>query len=106
MTGRAAERHAAEIAKARDEARELLRDAQAKTQAALDEKQEALSAELAKQASDAESRIAAAREEAMASVRGIAVDAAEAVASRLTGSNIDRAAAEKAVDDALQRRAH
>lgn len=102
----AAETYEAAISKARDEARDILRDAQAKTQAALDARQDALAGELAKQAAEAEGRISAARDEAMSSVREIAVDAASAVASRLVGADVGQDKAASAVDAALASRSH
>ena len=102
---KAAETHEAALAQARDEAREIVREAHAKTQADLDARQEKLAADIARQTTEAEGRIAAAKTEAMSSVREIAVEAAQAVASRLTGGvDADKAAA--AVDAALARRAH
>jgi len=96
----AAETHAAAIAKARDEARDYLREAQAATQAELDKRQTARTDEIGKQAAAAEGRIAEARDAALASVREIAVDAAGAVTERLIGVTPDTAKVESAVDAA------
>lgn len=101
----AAETHAAALARARDEAREILRDAHAATQADLDARQTEVAAEIARQTDAAESRIAAARDEAMASVRDIAVDAAGAIAERLIGDAKATASA-NAVDAVLAARGH
>ncbi len=102
----AAAAHEAAIAKARDEARDVLREAQAATQADLDARQAALADEIAKQTEAAEGRIKAARDEAMSSVREIAVDAAQAVADRFAGGTVDRAKAESAVDAVMAERSH
>lgn len=101
----AAETHEAALAKARDEAREILREAHAATQADLDARQAKLGEEIAQQTAAAESRIAAARDEAMAGVRDIAADAAGAIAERLVGG-VDRSATDSAVDAALAARSH
>jgi F-type H+-transporting ATPase subunit b len=97
----AAETHEAAIAKARDDARDELRTAQAALQADLDARQEVISKELADQASAAEARIAEASKEAMASVREIAVETAQAAAGHLIGGNVDEAKAASAVDSVL-----
>ncbi len=102
----AGEAHAAALAVARDEAREILRAAQAKTQADLDGRQAALVGEIAKQADVAESRIVAARDAAMASVREIAVEATSAVAERLIGAPANQAAVAGAVAAVLERQSH
>ena len=103
---KAIETHEAALAGARDEARDIVREAQAATQTDIDARQDKLTAEIAKQTADAEGRIAAARQEAMSSVREIAVEAAQAAASRLTGSDIDADKAAAAVDNALAQRSH
>lgn len=103
---KAAETHEAALVAAREEAREIVREAQAATQADIDARQEKLTSEITKQTADAEGRIAAAKQEAMTSVREIAVEAAQAVASRLTGGTVDSGKAAAAVDDALARRSH
>jgi len=103
---KAAEAHEAALNTARDEAREILREAQATLQADLDARQAKLAAEIVKQTAEAETRIAAARTEAMASVRGIAVDAATAVAERFAGGPVDADKTANAVDAALARSSH
>ncbi len=101
-----AESHAATISKARDEAREALRVAQADTQAALDSRQASLAEEIAKQTSEAEKQISVAKDEAMSNVRDIAIDAAQAIAERLTHSNIDNSKTTAAVESAINQRTH
>jgi F-type H+-transporting ATPase subunit b len=102
----ASEAHQAALAKAKDEARDILRAAHAASQAELDKRQEQLGAEIAKQTAAAESRIGAARDAAMASVRDIAIETAQAVTERLTGAAVEQAQAAKAVDAVLERRGH
>jgi F-type H+-transporting ATPase subunit b len=102
----AAESHQSAIVTAREEAREILREAQAKTQADLDQRQAALTSEIAKQTLAAEGRISAARDAAMASVREIAVEAAQAVSERLTHASVGTNKAASAVDAVLDRRSH
>ena len=53
----------------------------------------------------AETRIAEARAQAMASVREIAVEAAQAMAETLTGGGVDRGRIEGAVEGAMRERA-
>jgi F-type H+-transporting ATPase subunit b len=89
-----------------DRAREALRVAQADTQAALDSRQASLAEEIAKQTSEAEKRISAAKDEAMSNVRDIAIDAAQAIAERLTHSNVDSSKTTAAVDSAINQRTH
>jgi F-type H+-transporting ATPase subunit b len=101
-----AESHAATISKAKDEAREALRVAQADTQAALDSRQTSLAEEIAKQTSEAEKRISVAKDEAMSNVRDIAIEAAQAIAERLTHSNIDNSKTTAAVESAINQRTH
>ena len=101
-----AESHAATISKARDEAREALRVAQADTQATLDSRQTSLAEEIAKQTSEAEKRISVAKDEAMSNVRDIAIEAAQAIAERLTHSNIDNSKTTAAVESAINQRTH
>ena len=101
-----AEQHAETLAKSRDEARKILSAAQAETQADLDKRQALLADDIAKRTADAESRINAAREDAMKGVREIAVDAAGAVAARLLGAEPSAEKAASAVDAAMERRAH
>ena len=80
-----------------------MRAAQAATVADLDARQDVLSKELAAQAIAAEARIAEASRDAMASVREIAVGAAQAAAGHLIGGTVDEAKAATAVDGILNR---
>ena len=94
----------ADLAKARSEAQEQLRAAQArmaeKQAAALD----VVAGEIAQQASAAEARIAGEKNAALADLRSVAVDVAEAAAGRLGGGAVDRARLEAAVDASMEAR--
>ncbi|MBM3506167.1 MAG: F0F1 ATP synthase subunit B' [Alphaproteobacteria bacterium] len=57
-----------------------------------------LDAELAEQSKKADAGIAAARQKAMASLRDVAIDVAQAAAERVTGTSISKDAAAKAID--------
>ena len=88
----------ADLAKARAEAQDQLREAQArmaeKQAAALDK----VSREIGEQADAAEERIAAEKAAAMNELRTVAVEVATAAAGRLSSGSIDRARVEAAVD--------
>lgn len=91
----------ADLAKARAEAQDELRAAQArmaeKQAAALEE----VGKELAAQATAAEQRIASQKADAMADLRSVAVEVAAAASGRLSGSAVDQARLEAAVDAAM-----
>jgi F-type H+-transporting ATPase subunit b len=70
------------------------------------ERQRALAAVLAEQIAAAERRIAAIKDEALAEVRGIAVDVGRAVVEKLTGMTPDRARLAAAVDGSLGGQRH
>lgn len=93
------------LADARNEARDMMRATQDKAAQRSAQAQAELAAELAAQTSEAEARIARARDEALANVRVVAVDAAEAMVTRLVGGAVDRTAVESAVDASLSGRA-
>lgn len=86
------------LAKARAEAQDQLRAAQArmaeKQAAALDD----VSKEIAVQAAAAEQRIASEKAAAMADLRSVAVEVATAAAGRLSSGSIDAGRVEAAVD--------
>jgi F-type H+-transporting ATPase subunit b len=69
------------------------------------ERQRALAATLAEQIAAAERRIAASKEQALAEVRGIAVDVGRSVVEKLTGTVPDAAKLAAAVDSNLSGRA-
>jgi F-type H+-transporting ATPase subunit b len=70
------------------------------------ERQRALAAALAEQIAAAERRIAATKDEALAEVRGIAVDVGCAVVEKLTGVTPDMARMTAAVDGSLGGQGH
>jgi F-type H+-transporting ATPase subunit b len=94
-----------------------LAEARAQAQAAIKETSDRLAAEAAKQQralavtlaapiEAAERRIAATKEQALAEVRGIAVDVGRSVVEKLTGAVPDAAKMAAAVDSSLAGRAH
>ncbi len=88
----------ADLAKARAEAQDQLRAAQARMAeqqaAALDK----VSEEIAAQANTAEQRIASEKAAAMADLRNVAVEVATAASGRLSSGTVDTARVEAAVD--------
>lgn len=94
----------ADLAKARADAQEQLRSAQArmaeKQAAALDE----VSRELSAQADAAEKRIAEQKATAMAELRSVAIEVAEAATGRLAGGSVDRSRIEAAIDTSMEAR--
>jgi len=88
---------AAELAEARARAQRLAADAKAAVAAEAARRQGEEEARLAQVMADAEARIAAARNEAMTHVRGIAAETAEAIVQRLTGQGADAAEVEQAL---------
>jgi F-type H+-transporting ATPase subunit b len=89
-----------EMAAARARAQRVALDAQAQAKAAATARQAQEEARLSEVMAAAEGRIAAARSEAMAHVRTIAVDTAQAMIERLSGTQADRAEVERALADA------
>lgn len=85
------------VADGRARAQAILREAADQNDKAAAERQAALGAQLAKQAGEAESRINEAREEALANIRTVAAETAQAAALRLSGATISQADAEEAV---------
>jgi F-type H+-transporting ATPase subunit b len=93
------------LSAARTEAQATLRAASERMAAQAAERQRQLAATLAQQIAAAELRIAAGKDEALAEIRGVAVDVGRAVVEKLTGSAPDVARMEAAVDSALIGRA-
>ena len=93
------------LAEARAEAQAKLRETGARLAAEANERQREAGAKLAQETEAAEARIAAARSTALANVRTIAVEVANATAARLIGSEVDEARVGEAVDAALKERA-
>ncbi len=89
------------IADGRTQAQTILREASEASAAEADRRQAALRDKLTQQTSEAEARIRAASEEAMANIRSVAAEAAQAAVSRLGGPSISQADAERAVADVM-----
>ena len=90
------------LADARNRAQTIAGETRDKLNAAAEERRKALEAELNVKLADAETQIAKTKSDAMANVRGIAVDAAAAIVERLTGAAAPAPAVTAAVDDALK----
>lgn len=88
---------AGEVADARARAQKLALDAQAAAKAAAAARQTQEDAKLRASLDEAEARIATARAEAMAHVRAIAIDTAQAMIAKLTGVSADSAEVERAL---------
>jgi F-type H+-transporting ATPase subunit b len=93
------------LADARHQAQLTMRETTEKLAAEAAERQRQAAAIIAEKTSEAEKRIGAAKAAAMASLRDIATDVAQAAAGRLTGREIDRGRADSAVDAVLKGRA-
>jgi F-type H+-transporting ATPase subunit b len=93
------------LSSARAEAQARLREAAERMAAEAAERQRQLAQTLAQQIAAAEHRIAAAKDEALLEIRGIAVDVGRSVVEKLTGSTPDAARMAAAVDGALAERA-
>lgn len=94
------------LAAARTEAQATLRETADRLAAEGAERQRVLAESLTRQIEAAEKRIAAMKDEALAEVRGIAVDVGAAVVEKLTGAPADSARLAAAVDTAVGERAH
>ena len=88
---------AGEMAAARGRAQRLAVEAQAAAKAATAERQGLEDAKLAETLAAAEARIAVARAEAMGHVRTIAIDTAQAMIARLTGTAAEASEVEQAL---------
>lgn len=91
----------AATAKARAEAQAAINAALDDAKAAAAKQSEALNARLEKQLSDAETQIAAARDQAMSALRQVATDTAATVITRLTGAAPDPVRLDGAIGAAL-----
>ncbi|MCX7900483.1 MAG: ATPase [Methylocystis sp.] len=76
----------------REEAQGIGREAQAKIAADMTARRIAAEADAAEKIRAAEARIASAKNQALANVEGIAVDAAHAIVEKLTGVTVDKSA--------------
>ena len=88
------------IAKARSRATDLIRETKDELAADSQKRQHDLAERLAQNAAAAESRIGAAREEAVGNIRQVAAEAAQAATERLIGVKVGDDRAASAVDDA------
>ena len=93
------------LAEARAQAQSTIKETSDRLAADAAERQRALAATLAEQIEAAERRIAATKEQALAEVRGIAVDVGRSVVEKLTGAVPDAAKMAAAVDSRLSGRA-
>jgi F-type H+-transporting ATPase subunit b len=94
------------LSDARAQAMATLKAASDRMAAEAAERQRALAATLAQQIEEAERRIAASKDQALAEVRGVAVDVGRAVVEKLTGSMPDVARMTAAVEHSLAGHAH
>jgi F-type H+-transporting ATPase subunit b len=93
------------LADARLQAQAVVKETADRLAAEAAERQRAAAAGIQARTSEAESRIAAAKNQALGQVRDIAVDVAKAAAARLTGAEVPEAEVRGAVDAALGSRA-
>jgi F-type H+-transporting ATPase subunit b len=93
------------LAEARAQAQAAIKETSDRLAAEAAKQQRALAATLAEQIEAAERRIAATKEQALAEVRGIAVDVGRSVVEKLTGAAPDAAKMAAAVDSSLSGRA-
>jgi len=89
------------LATARGEAQARLRHTAEQMAAQAAERQRELAANLAEQVAAAERRIAAGKDQALADIRGVALDIGQAMVEKLTGTAPDAAAMAAAVDASL-----
>jgi len=87
---------------ARNQARDVLLGAANEMKKVADEKTAVVNAEVNKQITDAETRIAKAKSDAMASIKSIAADTAREAVSRLSGLTLDAGKIDAAVGAALK----
>jgi F-type H+-transporting ATPase subunit b len=89
------------MAEARAQAQAVLKETSDRLAAEAAERQRTLAAALAEQIDEAERRIAATKQQALAEVRGIAVDVGRSVVEKLTGATPNEARVAAAVDRVL-----
>jgi F-type H+-transporting ATPase subunit b len=90
---------------ARAEAQAAIRESSDQLAAAAAERQRELAAALAEQIGGAEREIAAAKQRALADIRGVAVEVAASIAAKLTGAPSDERQVAAAVDSIIIERA-
>ena len=93
------------LAEARADAQATVRETIETLNAAAAERQKKLTESLAAETEAAERRIAAAKNEALANLRDVAVDVARAAAAKVAGTELDPASARAAVDAVMRERA-
>jgi len=91
----------AALAEARANAHETLRSAQESWQAEADKQSEALNARLLEQTREAESRIAAAKNEALQNLSDAVVEVASSATARLLGAPVPEGQVKKTVDEVM-----
>jgi len=89
------------MAEARAQAQAVIKEASDRLAAEAAERQRTLAAALAEQVDEAERRIAATKQQALADVRGIAVDVGRSVVEKLTGAAPSEAGLAAVVDNIL-----
>lgn len=92
------------MAEARSQAQAVIAETVAAIEADNQAKQSALNAQIADRLREAETRIAAAKEQALANVRGEAAGIVREIASKLAGIDADQAKAEAAVAAVMEER--
>lgn len=93
------------IADARHQAQAALAKAAAEMTASAAQREAAFGKKMAEETAAAETRIRAAKTQALADVRGIAAEVAALMAGKLTGGAVDTGAAGQAVDGVMKERA-
>lgn len=93
------------IADARHQAQAALAQAAAEMTASASRREAEFAKKMASETAAAETRIGAAKTQALAEVRGIAAEVAALMAGKLTGGSVDTGAAGQAVDGVMKERA-
>lgn len=94
------------VADGRNKAQETIRAASEKMAAEAASQHDALTEKLKAQTTEAEARISAAKEEALANIRTVATEVTQAAAGKLIGRDISDSDAEKAVTSILDGERH
>ncbi|MDJ0893646.1 MAG: F0F1 ATP synthase subunit B' [Alphaproteobacteria bacterium] len=98
------EAYEASLSEGRSQAQRVIREAADAAAQEATRQQAALGEKIASDIAEAENRIAAAREEALANLRSVAGELAQDVVQRMIGARADGAAADRAVDAASKER--
>ncbi|MEQ8379326.1 F0F1 ATP synthase subunit B family protein [Parvibaculum sp.] len=101
QTDEAIEAYEKALAEARAKAHEIAQETRDRLHEETERQRLAIEARLAEKIAEAEKQIAATKEAALANVRTVAVDVADAIVAQLLGE-ADRSAAERAVDTELK----